>query len=148
MVLFIGNWLSEYLNFDTGRSRPLGYSASFPTKGYWCGPSVSREVASWTIEWRDQSQHTAVLGFFFSLSSFNCIIIAWLEADKLYCVIMHLLTFAIFGRPFVKRFALCYQTICLSVLSCLWHWCTVAKRLDGSRWNLSCRWASAPATLC
>ena len=28
---------------------------------------------------------------------------------------------------------------CLSVLSCLWRWCTVAKRLDGSRWNLACR---------
>jgi len=28
----------------------------------------------------------------------------------------------------------------LSVLSvCLWHSCTVAKRLDGSRWNLACR---------
>jgi len=22
---------------------------------------------------------------------------------------------------------------------CLWRWCTVAKRLDGSRWNLACR---------
>jgi len=28
--------------------------------------------------------------------------------------------------------------LCLSVcLSCLWRWCTVAKRLDGSRWNLA-----------
>jgi len=26
-----------------------------------------------------------------------------------------------------------------SVLSCLWRWCTVAKRLDGSRWNLARR---------
>jgi len=26
---------------------------------------------------------------------------------------------AVFGRPFVKRFALCYRTIVLSVLSCL-----------------------------
>jgi len=24
-------------------------------------------------------------------------------------------------------------------LSCLWRWCTVAKRLHGSRWNLACR---------
>jgi len=22
---------------------------------------------------------------------------------------------------------------------CLWCWCTVAKRLDKSRWNLACR---------
>jgi len=30
--------------------------------------------------------------------------------------------------------------VCLSVcLSCLWRSCTVAKRLDGSRWNLACR---------
>ena len=27
--------------------------------------------------------------------------------------------FTVFGRPFVKRFALCYQTVVLSVLSCL-----------------------------
>jgi len=27
---------------------------------------------------------------------------------------------------------------CLSVLSvCLWRWCIVTKRLDGSRWNLA-----------
>jgi len=32
----------------------------------------------------------------------------------------------IFGRPFVKRFALCYQTVVCPV-------CTVTKRLDGSR---------------
>jgi len=25
------------------------------------------------------------------------------------------------------------------VLSCLWRWCIVAKRLDGPRWNLACR---------
>jgi len=24
-------------------------------------------------------------------------------------------------------------------VSCLWHWCIVAKRLDGSRWNFACR---------
>jgi len=24
-------------------------------------------------------------------------------------------------------------------LPCLWRWCTVAKRLDGSSWNLACR---------
>jgi len=50
----------------------------------------------------------------------------------------------IFGRPFVKRFAICYRTVvclsvCLSVLSCLRHWYIVSKRLDGSRWNLACR---------
>jgi len=63
----------------------------------------------------------------------------------------------IFGRPFVKRFALCYRTIVLSVcLSCLRRWCivakqlppkghspnfrhmsVVAKRLDGSRCHLA-----------
>jgi len=26
---------------------------------------------------------------------------------------------------------------------CLWRWCIVAKRLDGSRWNLARRQASA-----
>ena len=53
----------------------------------------------------------------------------------------------VFGRPFVKRFALCYRSVvcpvCLSCLSsylsCLWRSCTVAKRLDGSRWNSACR---------
>jgi len=42
-----------------------------------------------------------------------------------------------------KRFALCYPSVvcpvCLSCLSSLWSSCTVAKRLDGSRWNLACR---------
>jgi len=41
----------------------------------------------------------------------------------------------VLGRPVVKRFVLCYQTVVLSV--CLWRWCIVAKRLDGSRWNLA-----------
>jgi len=48
----------------------------------------------------------------------------------------------IFGRPFAKRFALCYRSVvCLSclVLSCLWRSCTMAKRLDESRRNLACR---------
>jgi len=34
------------------------------------------------------------------------------------------------------------------VLSCMWHLCIEATRLDGARWNLACRWASALATLC
>ena len=40
-----------------------------------------------------------------------------------------------------KRFALCYRTVVLSVLLsiCLWRWCIVGKRLDGSRWNLARR---------
>jgi len=40
-----------------------------------------------------------------------------------------------FGRPFVKRFALCYLTVvCLSCLVCQLVYC--GKRLDGSRCNL------------
>jgi len=36
----------------------------------------------------------------------------------------------VFGRPFVKRFALCYRSVvCTVCLSCLWRWCIVAKRL-------------------
>jgi len=54
-------------------------------------------------------------------------------------------TWPIFGRPFVKRFAPCYQTVVCPV--CLKRWCTVAKRFDGSRWNLARREASAMATL-
>jgi len=53
---------------------------------------------------------------------------------------------SIFGRPFVKWFALCYRTVVCLV--CLWCWCIVAKRLDVSRWNLAWRKASAPTTLC
>jgi len=41
------------------------------------------------------------------------------------------------GRPFVKRFALCYRSVVCPV--CLWRWCIVAKRLDESRRNLACR---------
>jgi len=30
-------------------------------------------------------------------------------------------------------------SVCPVCLSCLWRWCTVARRLDGPRWNLACR---------
>ena len=44
--------------------------------------------------------------------------------------------FWFFGRPFVKRFAPCYQTvvcpICLTVCN-IGVWCIVAKQLNGSR---------------
>jgi len=61
-------------------------------------------------------------------------------------ILVYISFFVIFGRPFVKQFALCYQTVvclfCLSSLSVcpvgLQRWCTVAKRLNGSRWNLAC----------
>jgi len=43
----------------------------------------------------------------------------------------------VFGRTFVRWFAVCYQTVVC--LSCLWGWCSVAKRLDGSIRNLTCR---------
>jgi len=54
----------------------------------------------------------------------------------------------VFGRPFVKRSALCYHPVCLYCLLCLWHWCIVAKRLDGSRWNLACRYRPRPWPHC
>ena len=50
----------------------------------------------------------------------------------------------IFGRPLVKRLVLCYGTVVLSVCPvclvclfvCRWRWCTVVKRLDGSKMKL------------
>jgi len=49
----------------------------------------------------------------------------------------------VYGRPFVKRFALCYRTVVCPILSaclsCLGRWCIVAKRLEGSRLNLTWR---------
>jgi len=39
-------------------------------------------------------------------------------------------------RPMLSDSCLSYPCC----LSCLWRWCIVAKRLDGSRWNLACRW--------
>ena len=38
--------------------------------------------------------------------------------------------------------------VCLSCLSYLWHWCIVAKRWDGSRWNLACRYRPRPWPHC
>ena len=57
----------------------------------------------------------------------------------------HVLT--VFGWPFIKRFALCYQTVVCSVCPvslfvCLWRWCIVASQLDGSVWNLA--WIKMP----
>jgi len=55
----------------------------------------------------------------------------------------------VFGRPFVKTVRRMLSVRCMSVCPvCMWRWCIVAKRLDGSRWNLARRWALAPATLC
>jgi len=48
------------------------------------------------------------------------------------------------ATAFVKQFALCYQTVgpvCEVGVG-------LSKRLDGSRWNLAWRWASARPTLC
>jgi len=43
----------------------------------------------------------------------------------------------------------CLSLSLLSIcLSCLWRWCTVEKRLDGLRWNFTCRRNSALATMC
>jgi len=42
----------------------------------------------------------------------------------------------VFGRPFLKRFALCWPIRPLSCPVCLWRWCIVAKRPHGSRCHL------------
>ena len=39
-------------------------------------------------------------------------------------------------RPMLSVRCLSVLSVCLS---CLWRWCIVAQRLDGSRWNLACR---------
>jgi len=49
---------------------------------------------------------------------------------------LNLIMIVVFGQPFVKWFALCYRSVVCPV--CLWCSCTVAKRFDGSRWNLAC----------
>jgi len=59
---------------------------------------------------------------------------------------MHL-SWTIFGRLFLKRFALCYWTLCLSCPASVWRWCIVAKWSDGSRCHLLRRSASAQARL-
>ena len=63
------------------------------------------------------------------------------QSEVILCVVVYLCVifstfYIVFGRPFVKRFALCYRyVICLSCLSLTLVY-IVAKRLDGSRWNL------------
>jgi len=72
----------------------------------------------------------------------QCIVITLETSEQILVILLEgavttCYTSAVFGRPFVKRFALCYQTVVLSVLSVtLVH--IVAKRLDRSRWNLAC----------
>jgi len=69
----------------------------------------------------------------------HCVGLHIFTVPQLICINFGTLQRHFIGRPFVKRFALCCQTVvCLSVLSCLWRSCTVAKRLDRSRWNLAC----------
>jgi len=64
-----------------------------------------------------------------------------------YCIVI-VLDFLIFGRPFVKRFALCYQTVvclsCLSVCDVGVLWPNILMNQDEpwlARWQAS-------ATLC
>ena len=52
----------------------------------------------------------------------------------------------VFGRPFVKRFALCYRAVVCPVS--LWRWCIVAEQFDGCGCHLVGRYTSAQATLC
>jgi len=56
---------------------------------------------------------------------------------KMHYNVVQKFAFTLIGRPFVKRFALCYRSVVCPV--CLWCWCIVAKRFDGSRRNLACR---------
>ena len=54
-----------------------------------------------------------------------------------------LATLPIIGRLFRLQngspYAIRPLSVSHSVLSCLWRWCIVAKRLDVSRWNLACK---------
>jgi len=64
-----------------------------------------------------------------SLTTFFFIIDETLKMLCSYSMRFGLDSWFIFGRPFVKRFALCYQTVvcpsCQSV--CVWRWCIVAN---------------------
>ena len=69
------------------------------------------------------------------------------QTDRIIIVVRYIL-FTVFGRPFVNGNGnvcktLCYRTVVLSVPyvcpGCLQRWCIVAKRLDGSSWNLTRR---------
>ena len=62
-----------------------------------------------------------------NLMSPSCIHWPWFPKNKISG--WNILKFL--SEPFAKRFALCYQTIVLSVY--LWRWGIMAKRLDGSR---------------
>ena len=74
----------------------------------------------------------------------DCPFTDWRESFKsssssvdIICSAVHRISFCgvtNFGRPFMKLFALCYQTVVSPV--CQWRWCIVAKRLDGSRCHL------------
>jgi len=54
--------------------------------------------------------------------------------------ILHAVWLPVFGRPFLKRFALCHRAVICPVCTvCLQRWCIVAKRLYASRWSLARR---------
>ena len=97
---------------------PTGLSATISTD-----QSYSRLMSSASL-WCDDWHHSSGL----SICSLRTLV--WICST-------------LFGRPFVKRFALCYRSVV-----CLWPSCTVAKWLDRSRWNFARRYASALATLC
>ena len=49
--------------------------------------------------------------------------------------VVRTMQYANYWATVCKTVALCYQTVVLSV--CLWRRCIVAKRMDGSKWNLA-----------
>jgi len=135
------DWVNKCMDFEVKDVRPRGRPRKLgvrPQKKVVRPDSYARTMLS-TIENGESYLYNSHKGRVWVSKCFFWL--TWVNLDKgplnvLLCC-CYAQTWAVFGRLFVKQFALCYQTVVMSVLSCLLRWCIVAKRLDGSRWNLA-----------
>ena len=136
----------QILRAALARHRNVWLSSGVAECHYYCCTAILNTICHWTIAWMTRCalcSCTTDSDYCNKASVFNTEI-----AHRSHTLSSHhwltglfYLSISVFGRPSVKWFALCYETVVcsLSIPVCLWRWCIVTKRFDGSRWNLVCR---------
>ena len=94
-----------------------------------CGHVQKSEMMNWQykisiLSFSDRDEYITALHilphWLSTFSTLNVCLSCYNKISSYMWYYYHIPLLAFFGRPFVKRFALCYQTVvCLSVLSCL-----------------------------
>ena len=91
-----------------------------------CNSKCVKMVANWVTSVDCLDSRPLI----FNRTSRSMSVLSCYRADFI-CCYTKFQTGQFLGDRYKQRFALCYRTVSLSV--CLWRWCIVAKRFDGSR---------------